>query len=181
MLISLAAVTILVVIVLFLIISNRSTNPEHCVERTDEETGETIIECPNRDPEAYEPETSADESEIDRIEDQLPIYQRRYEIDYQLPESGRDKVAIIIRVLTREVPPPPPNAAADSQEVQRYEDYIREHRRRALNRLNQLGLEEDAYQIYYNENYLIDEFPGTYLPDSNNTNYTGDGLPPGDR
>ncbi len=157
---------VLLIIIVFAIIILTDNDPEDCIEYIDEDTGETIIECPNRDPEAYEPEEGLTTDELSQFEETLPIYQNYYEIDYRPPfRRDEGKVSIIIRTLTREFPPPPASASSDSPEVKKYKDHIREHRRVALDRLEDIGFEDDLYDIFYNEDYLIDEFPGEYWAD----------------
>lgn len=103
---------------------------------------------------------------------ELPIRAIEYTVTYRFPDSDKSLMPIIISV----------NFDASSRggsgptqaDMDYYISRIRDARTEALDRLRSLGYTDEKYEIFYSENFIIDEFPGSYLR-SRNTEEEFDG------
>lgn len=143
-------------LILYIATQDAQENPDYCIPVEDEETGEIIYECPNRDEEAAL-------AEFEEIINELPIRQRYYEIEPETPSADMNTIPVVIRIITREFPQPASDASPDDPLVRQYENHIRENRRAAKERLAELDFNQEQYEVYFKENVLIDEFDGEYV------------------
>ncbi len=89
----------------------------------------------------------------------LPYYDREFEVDFRFPNSGEERMPVIITSLINTVPRPSESTPRDSDLYREYITQLRRTRTEAIDFVKSLEeFDEDRYTLYVNEPFLLDEF-----------------------